>query len=95
MLKENKSYFIVREEIDEPLSHPGVTHHNAVYRKILRFRVDRYMQSEGTKIRLLLSKRFDQDIHIETRVTGRINRGTKARKPAVLEACPEWGLSFF
>ena len=72
---------------------------------MLSFRADRSIQTEVIKIRLLLIKRSDQDLHNchsifafaqelfcgRIGVTGGINRG---QRPAVLAACVESGLSF-
>ena len=62
MSKETR--VIVRKEIDPPLNNPGVTYPITVSTgKILSFRANRSIQTEETKIRLLLSNRSDQRLH--------------------------------
>ena len=51
---------VVRDEIDQPLSYPVVTYSIV---KILNFWADMSIQTEETKIRLLLSNASNQGLH--------------------------------
>ena len=72
-----KKQVIVRDDIDQTFSYPGVTYTFTVSTvKILSVLADRPIQTEETKIRLLVSNRSDQGLQLlfHLRICGRIIR---------------------